>query len=65
MNPSPEPGLLDCMAMIQTDHKTKLTRLFCMKHGTVILEAQDATGEPWSNRTLLPLWRARSCKDLP
>lgn len=61
-----EPDLLDCQAMMQTDHKATKMKLFCMKHGTTIFEDSIEHFTIRSNLRdfLRPLWRSRSCKDL-
>lgn len=60
-----EPGLLDCMALVRTDHKAKRTQLFCLKHGTIIYESPsfESITNAELKEALKPLWRNRSCRD--
>lgn len=62
-----EPELLNCMALLQRDHKANSLKLYCQKHGTTIYSGPF--GQTLSmgdlRSLLLPLWRNRECKDLP
>lgn len=58
-----EPSLIDCMALVRTDHKAKRTQLFCLKHGTLVWDTEQEMKNAWMSEVLRPIWRARSCRD--
>lgn len=58
---TPEPTLLNCAPMVQTDHKAKRRALYCVKHGTVVVER--SLSEEWPLGIIRHLWRNRDFKD--